>query len=242
MKIIISPSKTQNHEAKEKINYNDFLFSKETINLYHILQKLSKKDLSTTLKINNDLLDKTYSDFKLDIKDKPLLKAIDCYKGVVFEQLETETYTSREKEYMNDNLVILSAMYGALSSEKAIFPYRLDMTVKINDINLYKYWQNHIDYFFAEEKLIINLASKEFSRMIKNKNLTFINIEFYEKTKEGKLKVVSYNAKKCRGAMVNYLIKNVVEDLEEIKKFTFDGYQYNQEISDEFNFKFIRFN
>ncbi|MGD9964320.1 MAG: YaaA family protein [Candidatus Izemoplasmatales bacterium] len=238
MKIIISPSKTQNHEVKEKINKSDFLFSEETINLYHILQKLSKKDLSTTLKIKNDLLDKTYLDLQIDIKDKPLLKAIDCYKGVVFEQLDLETYTESQKAYMDDNLVILSAMYGALAPDNLIFPYRLDMTAKINDINLYKYWLNYIDDYFAEEELIINLASKEFSRMIKNVN--FINIEFYEKPKEGKLKVVSYNAKKCRGAMVDFLIKNLVKDIKKIKEFKFEGYEYNQEISDEFNFKFIK--
>ena len=151
MKIIISPSKTQNHQEKEEINYNDFLFSKETKNLYSILQKLSKNDLSNTLKIKKDLLDKTYEDYKLALKDKPLLKAIDCYKGVVFEQLDIETYTLSQKEYMNDNLVILSAMYGALSPGKAVFPYRLDMTAKINDINLYKYWQNYIDQYFSKE-------------------------------------------------------------------------------------------
>ena len=223
---------------KEKIDYNDFLFSKETVNLYHILQKLSKNDLGNTLKIKKDLLNKTYEDYQLALNDKPLLKAIDCYKGVVFEQLEIETYTLSEKDYMNHNLVILSAMYGALSPKKAVFPYRLDMTAKINDINLYNYWQNYINHYFNEEELIINLASKEFSKMIKNVN--FINIEFYEKAKDGKLKVISYNAKKCRGAMVNFFIKNLVTDIEEIKKFTFEGYEYNQEISDEFNFKFIK--
>ena len=238
MKIIISPSKTQSFANITK--RTDISLRKETFNLYSIIKGFSKDKLGKLLKIKGKLLDDTYNNYHLDFSEKPIGYAINSYTGVVFEQIQLNDYNESQLQYMYDKLRILSAMYGVLSPKEVIFPYRLDMTVKIPKINLYDFWQETTEAYFSNELLVINLASNEFSKMLKNYHERIINIEFYEESKDKGLKVVSYNAKKCRGQMLNFLIKNKVEDISKIKEFVFEGYIYSENLSSEDKFIFVR--
>ena len=114
------------------------------------------------------------------------------------------------------------------------------MTIRVPEINLYNYWQKIVENHFKDENLIINLASKEFSKMLKNYSGRIIDIEFYEETKVKNLKIVSYNAKKCRGQMLNFMIKNKVDDISLIKDFCFDGYKYSENLSNKDKLIFVR--
>ena len=238
MKIIISPSKTQSF-TNEK-NQIEVLLKKETITLYEIIKKLSQEKFQKIFKIKGKLLEDTLFKYNLKNVDKPVGKVIESYTGVVFEQLELDSYNIEQLDYLNKNLRILSAMYGVLSPSDYIYPYRLDMTVKLPKINLYSYWQKTIDEYFVDEDIVVNLASLEFSKMLKNYSGRFVDIEFYEETKENQLKVVSYNAKKCRGQMLNFLIKNQVEDISKIKEFVFEGYIFSENLSNKDKFIFVR--
>lgn len=213
---------------------------KETLKLYGIINGLSKEKISQIFNIKGKLLEETITNYKTDFSDKPIKEAIKSYTGVVFEQLNLNLYNSSQIKYMNDNLRILSAMYGVLSPNDLIYPYRLDMTIKLPKINLYKYWQKIVDNYFISEKVIINLASNEFSKMLKNYPGRMINIEFYEASDEKGLKVVSYNAKKCRGKMLNFLIENQIEEIDLIKEFSFENYIYSKNLSKPDNLIFIR--
>ena len=238
MKIIISPSKTQSFA--NITNGTEISLRKETFNLYSIIKGFSKDKIGKLFKIKGKLLDDTYNNYQLDFSEKPIGYAINSYNGVVFEQIQLNDYDESQLQYMYDKLRILSAMYGVLSPKEVIFPYRLDMTVKIPKINLYDFWQETIEEYFSNELLVINLASNEFSKMLKNYHERIINIEFYEESKDKGLKVVSYNTKKCRGQMLNFLIKNKVEDISKIKEFVFEGYIYSENLSNEDKFIFVR--
>ena len=138
---------------------------------------------------------------------------------------------------MEKHLVILSALYGVLTPLTGIKPYRLDMTMSISKKNsLYEFWQESINEYIEEEEMIINLASKEFSKMIKK---PLINIEFFEEKNE-KLVQISTNSKKARGEMVKCIVKTKAEKLDDIRKISFDGYKFNKKLSKENILVFVK--
>jgi len=132
-------------------------------------------------------------------------------------------------------------MYGPVHSDAEIWPYRLEMRLKPDDINLYEYWQEVMADYFADTDLIINLASNEYSKVVeKNFQGKIIDFYFKEEKEDGDLRTVGYYVKQNRGRLLNELIKNQVESLDEIKEIILDGYRFNQEKSDESNFYFIK--
>ena len=239
MKIIISPSKTQNKSPMPDAIGSDIVDMDQSLKLFEGLKSFSKAELKSLMKIKNQLLDETYHLYQSGIKDLNQKQAIHLYQGIVFNELDLNAYTPSEITYMNEHLVILSAMYGPLKPNAMIWPYRLDMTMKPNHINLYDYWQNIVDAYFGDE-IIINLASNEFSKMIKKQKKHMITIDFKEKKNDGSLKTVSIYAKKARGQMLNQIIIQEIEDINEIKKLNIDGYQYQEALSNKKRMVFVR--
>ncbi|MDT8336610.1 MAG: YaaA family protein [Candidatus Izemoplasmatales bacterium] len=239
MKIIIAPSKTQIFTIDLGSEYMANL-SKKSRFLFLKLKLLTKNKLGKSLNIKKNLLDKTFNLYQKNFLLMPKCYAINCYKGVVFEQLDINNYNLKELDYLNKHLVILSAMYGVIEPSNIIYPYRLDMNNKIPNVNLYKYWQEEIDNHFKDESIIINLASDEYSKMLKNQKDKIINIEFVEGTKTNYKKIKSYNSKKARGMMLNYMIENRIENLEELQKYNLSESQYNKEISDNNTLRFLK--
>jgi len=132
-------------------------------------------------------------------------------------------------------------MYGPLHSDTEIWPYRLEMRLKPNGINLNEYWQDIMKDYFDDIDLIINLASNEYSKVVEdNYRGKIIDFYFKEEKEDGSLKTVGYYVKHNRGKLLNELVKNQVESIDEIKKIDLDGYQYNKEHSNENEFYFIK--
>jgi cytoplasmic iron level regulating protein YaaA (DUF328/UPF0246 family) len=239
MKIIILPSKTQNTTSTiDGDSVSDL--SKKSQSLFLKLKSLTKNNLSKALNIKKNLLDEIFNLYQKDFLLMPKCNAINCYKGVVFEQLDIASYNLKDFDYLNKHLIILSAMYGVLEPENIIYPYRLDMNNKILNVNLYKYWQEEIDHHFKDESIIINLASDEYSKMLKNQKDKIINIEFVEGNKTNYKKTNSHNSKKARGMMLNYMIKNQIGNLEELQKYNLSEYQYDKEVSNNKTLRFLK--
>jgi uncharacterized protein len=238
MKIIVAPSKTQETDLN---NDNIRIFNqKKTIHLFNTLKSLTKLELGKTLKLKNNLLEETFELYQSYKSSNKGLVAIRCYQGVVFEQIELDSFNLKQREYLNKHLIILSGMYGVVKPNDVIWPYRLDMTIKPRKINLYDYWQESVNDYFKNEDVIINLASNEFSKMLRGYEDKMINIHFLERQKKGILKVISYNAKKARGVMVNYLISHQTKEIKDLTKVVIDGYKYDKLLSDDNNLYFIK--
>lgn len=239
MKIIISPSKKQNRECVIDKNLIKPFFESKSDKLREKLEDFNKNELSQALDISGNLLEKTQKRYSEPEKPKA---AICCYNGLVFKQLEIDDYTDSSIEYIQNNLYILSAMYGVLTPLTAIKAYRLDMRAKLNNLDLYDYWQEEIDHMFKDEALIINLASKEFSKMLQHENYNgqFIDIDFKEVDKNGNLRTVAARAKKARGLMLDTMIKKQINDLEGIKAIDVLEYIYDSESSTNNHLVFIR--
>ena len=241
MKIILSPSKTQNHKRQRQEEGRDIFNENMTKKLFDYLKSLSKQELKKELDIQGNLLDRTYKLFQDHSYEDQTIPAIECYNGAVFKQIELEDYSQDQQSYMQEKLIILSPMYGPLRSNTEIWPYRLEMKLKPNGINLYKYWKDVMKEYFSETDLIVNLASNEYSKVVeKNYNGKIIDFYFKEEKEDGSLKTIGYYVKQNRGKLLNKLIKNQVNSLKEIKKIKLDGYKYDEERSDENNFKFIK--
>ncbi len=236
MKIILSPSKTQ-ADAPLKLNVDTNRLTK-TIALFKVLKKYSKNKLAKVLKIKGALLDKTYDLYQSFDESNKGIKAIDCYEGVVFEQIDHQDLSPNQNSYLNSHLVILSAMYGVLEPTDVIWPYRLDMGHKPNNQNLYHYWQEAVNDYLKNEDCIVNLASAEFSKMLKNERL--INIHFLDQDVSGQLKVIGFNAKKARGMMANQMIKDTITHPEDIKALVINNYHFDTTLSDPDNYYFIK--
>lgn len=241
MKIILSPSKTQNHERKREEKGRNILKEKMTKRLFDYLKSLSKEELKKELDIQGNLLDRTYELYQEHSYDDQTLPAIECYNGSAFKQIDLDSYNKDQFSYMQEKLIIISPMYGPLHSDTEIWPYRLEMRLKPNGINLNEYWQDIMKDYFDDIDLIINLASNEYSKVVEdNYRGKIIDFYFKEEKEDGSLKTVGYYVKHNRGKLLNELVKNQVESIDEIKKIDLDGYQYNKEHSNENEFYFIK--
>jgi len=241
MKIILSPSKTQNHERKSQEKGKDIPNKDMTKKLFNYLKGLSKKELKSELDIQGKLLDRTYELFQNHSFEDQTIPAIECYNGSAFKQIDLESYNKEQFSYMQEKLIIISPMYGPLHSNTEIWPYRLEMRLKPNGINLYEYWQEVMKNYFADVDLIINLASNEYSKVVeKNYEGKIIDFYFKEEKEDGSLKTVGYYVKHNRGKLLNEIIKNQVESPDKIKDIDLDGYKFDEKRSDENNFKFIK--
>ena len=241
MKIILSPSKTQNHKRQRQEEGRDIFNENMTKKLFDYLKSLSKQELKKELDIQGNLLDRTYKLFQDHSYEDQTIPAIECYNGAVFKQIELEDYSQDQQSYMQEKLIILSPMYGPLRSNTEIWPYRLEMKLKPNGINLYKYWKDVMKEYFSETDLIVNLASNEYSKVVeKNYNGKIIDFYFKEEKEDGSLKTIGYYVKQNRGKLLNELIKKQVESLEKIKEINLDGYKFDEERSDENNYIFVK--
>ena len=246
MKAIFSPSKEMKvGELNSPFSFSP-KFKDESKEILNILKNLDKNQIEKIMKIKGELLEETYSNI-INYELNPEIKAINLYNGVAFKKLELESYNSKELEYLNNSLIILSAMYGALNPFDNIKKYRLDMTMKISENSLYSFWSEKVTAYINEllsqdsEKILLNLASNEYSKMINKKSLNFkmITVDFKE-FKNGKYSSISSFSKQGRGMMLDYLIKNQITNIEEIKKFNEDRYSFNSELSNENTIIFSR--
>jgi len=241
VKIILSPSKTQNHERKREEKGRNILKEEMNKELFDYLKSLSKEELKKELDIQGNLLDRTYELYQEHSYDDQTLPAIECYNGSAFKQIDLDSYNKDQFSYMQEKLIIISPMYGPLHSDTEIWPYRLEMRLKPNGINLNEYWQDIMKDYFDDIDLIINLASNEYSKVVEdNYRGKIIDFYFKEEKEDGSLKTVGYYVKHNRGKLLNELVKNQVESIDEIKKIDLDGYQYNKEHSNENEFYFIK--
>ena len=247
MKIIFSPSKEMREEnifKNKKIEFTESKFKDKTNILIDILKEKLISEIENIMKLKGELLNKTYKDIQ-DYDKLKSIPAISMYYGVSFKELNLEDYSEKSLKYLKNNLLILSALYGVSLAFDLLKKYRLDMTMSIIDKGLYNFWKKDInDYIsniLSKDEILLNLASGEFSKMIDSKKISIINVDFKEE-RDGAYKSVSTYSKKARGQFLNYLVKNEIDNLEDIKKIKLDGYSLNNTLSDEKNFIFTRKN
>ena len=245
MKIIISPAKKL--ATDNLINKGtSILFSKETNYLLEELKTYSVDDIKILMNLSDNLAKLNWLRFQ-DWNTNDMGQALFMFKGDVYKGLNAETFTDIELDFAQKNLRILSGLYGLLKPKDLIYPYRLEMGTNLKNKsgnNLYKFWDNRLHLALlselSNEEEIINLASEEYIKALQiNKFSNPVITPVFKDFKNGKLKVISFYAKKARGEMVNFIIKNKINKSESLKSFSNLGYQFVQ-VTDKSEFVFIR--
>jgi len=193
-------------------------------------------------KLNFDRFQTFKTPFSLDNAKQALL----AFKGDVYNGINASSLSAKDLDFAQKNVRMLSGLYGVLRPLDLIQPYRLEMGTKLGNAqgnNLYDYWGSGISEVLNEdeEKLIVNLASNEYFKAI-DKNILkaqILDIVFKEK-KNDTYKVIGIYAKRARGLMINYIIRNRLTDAEELKDFSDEGYLYNQELSSDSTWVYVR--
>lgn len=245
MKIIISPSKTQHEPINlHNYNYSNPIYENDSITinkmLLELLNTLNTNQLCKIFEIkNNDkLLDLTKSDI-LNFEKANKYPAIFFYDGLVFKNIidDINNISKDQIEYLNQKLIILSCYYGVVKPFDLIKHYRLMFNSKFpnKEIDLIKYWKDKINNYFLEndnDNMIINLASLEYSQIIDRNKFNVVDIDF-KVIKNNKIISKATLSKICRGQILNYISKNKIENIEEIKKFSYQGFFYNEQLSND---------
>lgn len=247
MKIVISPAKSINLEKKiptEKSSLPFFLDDAVVINSN--LKKKTPLDLSSLMNISSKLSDLNWrrnQEFKIPFNKNNARPAIYAFDGDVYSGIDSYSLNQNKIDIIQERLFIISGLYGLLKPLDLIQPYRLEMGTKFefnSYKNLYEFWTEKITEKIVSEckpdELLINLASNEYFSAI---NLGKIKSEIitpkFLDFKNGKLKMISFYAKKARGLMVRFLIDNNITKLEGILKFNSEGYSYSESETNNLN-------
>ncbi|MFY9151978.1 MAG: peroxide stress protein YaaA [Prolixibacteraceae bacterium] len=254
MIIVISPAKTLYEKCPvhlEKYSEADFLPEAEKV--VSVLKKKKPAQLSKLMGISPKLAELNFQRFQewaLPFTPENSWQALLMFNGDVYQGLNAETFSSEDFETAQQNLRILSGVYGLLKPLDLIQPYRLEMGTSIavaRKKNLYDFWKVKITAKLTQElaetdqKILINLASNEYFSAIDTKKLKArIITPAFKEHKNGQYQMVSFFAKKARGLMSRFIIQNKITDAEELKAFDLDGYYFNNQLSKGDSWVFTR--
>jgi len=252
MKIIISPAKSLDFEtALPTDRFTSSAFMKESRELNKVLKEKSPKELSDLMHISDNLADlnwKRNKDFKTPFTPENARPAIYAFNGDVYHGIDAYTIPVDKLDRLQNQLRILSGLYGYLKPLDLMQPYRLEMgtLLAVQDYkNLYEFWKytltESLNKEMKEGELLINLASKEYASAIDFKKLkaTIITPDFKD-YKDGKLKIISFYAKKARGLMVRYIVDSNAKTIDDLKGFDYENYKFDETLSKGENLIFTR--
>ena len=245
MLIVVSPAKSLDFTSKARTRrFTEPQYLEESTELVGQLQKLSPEDFSELMHISSDLGELNhgrYANWHTPFDLKNAKQALYAFKGDVYIGMEAEKFSTADINFAQKNLRILSGLYGLLRPLDLMQAYRLEMGSRFENKkgkNLYEFWdrkltENLNELFEHDEKpILVNLASKEYFSAIKPKELNAeIVSPVFKDFSNGKYKIVSFFAKKARGSMAAFIIKNRIKDPRKLKEFNVEGYRYSEEES-----------
>lgn len=252
MKIVISPAKSLNFEKElPTTQATQPQFLKESRQIQNVLKKQSPKELSDLMSISDKLADLNWQrnkDWETPFTTENARPAIYTFDGDVYTGLNAYTIPVEKLDILQDKLRILSGLYGILHPLDLMQAYRLEMGTKLpigDKKNLYEFWKttltNSLNKELKKDELFINLASNEYFSAIDTKALKVpVITPDFKDYKDGKLKIISFFAKKARGMMVRYIIDTNAETIDDLKGFNYDGYQFDANLSKENHLVFTR--
>jgi len=252
MIIILSPAKSLDFEtstehlpstqpdyiaqSKELIGQLRTLGSSEIAGLMSISEKLAE--------LNHQRYQAWQPNFTVDNSKQALL----AFTGDVYQGLDASTFSDSDLQFAQQHLRILSGLYGLLKPLDLMQPYRLEMGTGFNNKkgkNLYEFWggllTDDLNRLLETEEVLVNLASNEYFRAVKAKLVIgeIITPQFKD-LKNGKYKIISFFAKRARGAMARYIIENRLDKPEQLKEFAWQGYRFDADQSRDNDWVFSR--
>lgn len=254
MLIVISPAKTLDfNKRNETLPISEPRFLEKSRTIIEELKEYDSYSLTKLMKISDKLANLNKERF--ESWTESLDEARQCllvFKGEAFRGIDVGSFKAEDFFYANDHLRILSGLYGILSPFDGVHQYRLEMGTKISiegHKDLYSFWGDILREVIIEDikntgdNILINLASKEYFKSIEG--LEDIDDEIkvitpvFKEYRNGQYKIISTKAKRARGLMTSFIIKNQINNLEELKTFNEDGYEFCEDMSNEKEYVYI---
>jgi cytoplasmic iron level regulating protein YaaA (DUF328/UPF0246 family) len=253
MLLIISPSKTQNFDFPIRGDYTLPLFLDQTKQLARQLKQLAQPQLAALMKMSDKLAALSYQrfqDFQFPFRPTNSRQALLMFRGDQFDPMAVDSYSDEQFAHAQHHLRILSGLYGMLRPLDLMQPYRLEMATKLavgEAKNLYSFWGDlvtrKLNNKLSEDSqpVLINLASAEYFKVIRRKELhaDILTLSFKQE-KEGKLKTIAIYAKRARGAIVDFVIRNRITRPIDLQGFNRDGYRFKSDLSTDNEWVFVR--
>ncbi|WP_395763908.1 peroxide stress protein YaaA [Stutzerimonas balearica] len=254
MLMVISPAKTLDydtppatprHTLPEHLDQAQLLIDQlreyspaQVAELMHLSDKLAALNVARFGSWN--------ADFTPDNAKQALL----AFKGDVYTGLNADDFSEHDFDFAQQHLRMLSGLYGVLRPLDLMQPYRLEMGTRLATArgkDLYAFWGERISQWLNEalaaqgDAVLLNLASNEYFGAVKHKALEarVIDVDFKD-LKNGQYKIISFYAKKARGLMARYVIKQRISDPAQLLQFDYDGYRYSEAHSSTDRLVFLR--
>lgn len=254
MLFLLSPAKKLDYDSPLHIEtHTQPLFVDQAAGLIKVLKTKSAEDISELMSLSpalSELNVQRYAHWKRSFTQANSRQAVLAFNGDVYEGLEASTLSAKQLDWAQDHVAILSGLYGVLRPLDLMQPYRLEMGTKLANArgkDLYAFWGERISGWLNEslaeqgDDVLLNLASNEYFGAVKRKalNARVIDTEFKD-LKNGQYKIISFYAKKARGMMARYVIKERLSNPEGLKDFNYAGYAYSAEHSKADQLVFLR--
>jgi cytoplasmic iron level regulating protein YaaA (DUF328/UPF0246 family) len=252
MKIVISPAKSLNFEKElPTTQFTQPALLKESKKVHVVLKQQSPSELSQLMSISDKLADLNWQRnkaWKTPFSPTNSRPAVYAFDGEVYNGLDAYSIPMEKLDVLQERLRILSGLYGVLKPLDLMQAYRLEMGTKLpigESKNLYDFWKATVTASLNKElkkgELFVNLASNEYFSVVDTKALKVpVITPDFKDYKDGKLKMISFFAKKARGMMVRYIIDTNAETIEDLKGFNYEGYQFDANLSKGNNLVFTR--
>lgn len=254
MLLLLSPAKTLDETPLTKdVTATQPEFLKEACMLIEILQSYSHEDIASLMHVSDAIAALNvarYQSFTLPLNKDNAKPALFSFKGDVYKPIEADTYSDAQLEFAQHHVRILSGLYGILRPLDYLYPYRLEMGTALPNStgkNLYAFWGDKItkainaSLVCSTNNIVLNVASTEYSKVVQPKYITgrYITVNFKER-KGDDYKTIGIHAKKARGLFADFVIKNTIDAIEDIKEFNEAQYYYSPALSNESIITFIR--
>jgi cytoplasmic iron level regulating protein YaaA (DUF328/UPF0246 family) len=254
MLTVISPAKSLDFENPvPSIKTTQPRFLKQSQMMIEQIKQLAPQDIAQLMKLSDKLsvlnYDR-YQAFETPFTKNNAKAAVFAFKGDVYQGLDAETLSVEELNFAQNHLRILSGLYGVLKPLDLIQAYRLEMGIKFpnkSGKNLYEFWGDTLNQSIQKEldksdsSILINLASNEYFKAVKAKQLTSkIITPIFKDYKNGQYKIISFFAKRARGLMSRYIIQNEINQPEGLKEFDLAGYKLDSKLSQNNELLFTR--
>lgn len=252
MLMVVSPAKTLDFESEWSLpGSTKPRLLKQSAQLIQQLRDLSPQDISALMKISDKLGLLNFDRFQAwdtPFTVKNARPAVQAFKGDVYTGLEAETFSPEDMDFAQAHLRILSGLYGLLRPKDLMQAYRLEMGTKFANSggkDLYQFWGGQITDLLnkdlADNQVLINLASNEYFRAVQPRDLKVpVITPVFKDRKNGQYKIISFFAKKARGLMAAWVIRQRLDLPEALKDFDVDGYSYVASASDASTLVFHR--
>lgn len=245
MLILLSPAKTLDFERPAPVaDYTEPEFLDRSAELVDTLNRLAPQDLASLMKLSDKLADLNHRrnrEWQRPFTPDNAKQAVAAFKGDVYTGLAVEDWQADDFAWAQQHLRILSGLYGLLRPLDLMQPYRLEMGTRLANSqgnDLYAFWGSQLtralNALLSQQAhpVLVNLASNEYWHAVKPKALDAPVISpVFKDWKNGQYKLISFYAKKARGLMASWIVRQRVDDPARLREFNVNGYRYDAEQS-----------